>query len=58
MAILKALNMMKDNPIADIGIAHPATEELQNLIRPIIPYLKRLGVKHYWVTEDGKIDIV
>jgi len=57
VAILKALHMKNDNPGADIGIAHPSTVELRNLIEPFIHFLKELEIKHYWVMENGKVEI-
>lgn len=58
VAILKALNMKKENLDADVGIAHPNTKEIRELVDPIISFLKMLSIKHYWVSSDGNILII
>jgi hypothetical protein len=58
VAVLKAINMKRENINATVGIAHPDTDRIREFVDPIIPFLKKLSIKHYWVSANGNVSVV
>ncbi|UPT65992.1 MAG: hypothetical protein M0D57_16020 [Sphingobacteriales bacterium JAD_PAG50586_3] len=54
-AIVKALEQKHLNPKSKIAIAHPNDDDIKRSIGQLTPYLKTIGVKHYWVSADGNV---
>jgi hypothetical protein len=55
VAIVKCLEMKRDNPDAEVAIAQPDDEDIRRCIKTLVPRLAELGIKHYWVTPNGLI---
>ena len=56
-AIVKVLKLQNDDPKALIAIAHPDDAFLRKHLTPLIPYLKMLGCRHYWVSKTAIIQL-
>jgi len=56
-AIIKCLETKVSYPDAIIGIAHPEDEQIRKAIGGIIPELNKIGIIHYWVSEDGSVEL-
>lgn len=52
-AIYKSLRTANEKPDGEIGIAFPDTITHRNLVNPVLPSLKQLGIKLFWVNKDG-----
>lgn len=51
-ALVKALALKHEFADADIALAHPDDPEIRRHIGNLVPFLNKLDVKHFWVTED------
>ncbi len=56
-AIVKMLEEKYKNPNATFAIAHPDDENIRKAIGNLMPQLKQLEIKHFWVCENGEIII-
>lgn len=56
-AIIKCLETKVSYPDAIIAIAHPEDEQIRKAIGGIIPELNKIGIIHYWVSEDGSVEL-
>ena len=56
-AIVKIFREMNNYPEAEFAIAHPEDKDIRRIIGPLIPHLRKLNVKHYWVSSDGNLTI-
>jgi hypothetical protein len=54
-AIVKILTEKFKNTGSEYAIAHPNDDDIKRWIGPLIPFLKNLGVDHFWVSADGSI---
>lgn len=54
-AIVKILEDKVSNPGYSYGIAHPDDVGIKKAIGKLTPFLKELGIKHFWVSENGVI---
>jgi len=54
-AIVKAMEMKTDYPDDIVAIAHPADKRIEKNLSKSIPHLEKLGVKHFWVSADGRV---
>lgn len=54
-AIVKIFDEMYKNKNAKFAIAHPDDFEIRKSIGHLTPFLKSLGIIHYWVSENGII---
>jgi hypothetical protein len=54
-ALVKILDEKYINPKAKYAIAHPEDPDIRKSIGHLIPFLKTLGLKHFWVSSDGTI---
>lgn len=54
-AIVKVLEEKYNNPKSEIAIAHPDDPDLRNAIGHLLPYLKTIGIKHFWVSANGSV---
>ena len=55
-AIIKALEDKTKYPNAIVAIAHPDDASIRSTIGNLIPYLKEMGIKHFWVSEAEVIE--
>lgn len=55
VAIVKSLEDKRQNPNSIIAIAHPDDLGIRKAIGSLIPYLKNLGIKHFWVSGNGDV---
>lgn len=55
-AIVKVLDDKYINPKAKFGIAHPNDLGIKKAIGHLIPFLKTLEIKHFWVSSDGNVE--
>lgn len=55
-ALVKALSLKHEFPDADIAIAHPDDPDIKRHIGHLVPFLKPIGVKHFWVTENKVVE--
>ena len=55
-AIVKALELKAKNPNALIVIAHPATEKILSIVKPIAPQLISVGFLFVFVRDDGAVE--
>jgi hypothetical protein len=51
-ALVKTLQDKVLYPNSLFAIAHPDDEDIKKAVGHIIPFLKDLGIKHYWVSEN------
>lgn len=54
-AIIKILDEMIKNPQAEFAIAHPDDNDIKKAIGHLIPFLKQLGISHFWVSDKNII---
>ncbi len=54
-AIVKMLEEKLKDPKATLAIAHPDDSDIRKHIGELTPFLKDLGIKHYWVDEKGNV---
>jgi len=54
-AIVKILHEKYLNPKNVFAIAHPEDKDIRKTIGHLIPFLKSLDIKHFWVSEDGTV---
>lgn len=54
-AIVKVLDEKYINPKCKFAIAHPDDIDIRKTIGHLIPFLKTLGIIHFWVLADGTI---
>lgn len=54
-AIVKILDDKYKNSNANFAIAHPNDSGIKKAIGNLTPYLKVLGIKHFWVSENGNV---
>jgi hypothetical protein len=54
-AIVKILEQMTIHPNFNFAIARPDDLDLRKHTEILIPYLKKLDIKHFWVSADGNI---
>ena len=50
-AIVKSLKLKNQYPRAIIAIAHADNELLRKHLVPLIPHLRKLDIRHYWVSK-------
>ena len=54
-AIVKILEEKSLYPEAEFGIAHPDDISIKKAIGHLIPFLKEIKIKHYWVTDEKNV---
>lgn len=54
-ALVKVLEEKHINPKAKFAIAHPDDNDIRKSIGHLLPFLKTLGIKHFWVSENGLV---
>lgn len=54
-AIVKVLDDKFLNPKSKFAIAHPNDSDIRRAIGHLTPFLKTIGIRHYWVSSDGKV---
>lgn len=54
-ALVKVLEEKYSEPSSVVAIAHPEDEYIRKLIGHLSPFLKSLGIRHYWVSRNGKV---
>ena len=54
-ALVKALEEKYLNPKNKFAIAHPDDKDIRRTIGHLTPFLKTLGIKHFWVSADGTV---
>jgi len=55
-ALVKMLEEKAKNPEAGLAIAHPDDVDIRRAIGAVTPFLKSLGIKHFWVSRDDVIE--
>ncbi|MCF6133464.1 hypothetical protein [Flavobacterium wongokense] len=55
-AIVKILDDKYKNPKSEFAIAHPNDSGIKKAIGNLTPYLKDLGIRHFWVSENGSVE--
>lgn len=54
-ALVKVLDEKYLNPKNKFAIAHPDDKDIRRTIGHLTPFLKTLGIKHFWVSADGTV---
>ncbi|MEO6150771.1 MAG: hypothetical protein ABIP28_11440 [Mucilaginibacter sp.] len=54
-AIVKILDDKYLNPNSNFAIAHPNDTAIKKSIGNLTPFLKEIGIKHFWVSSDGNV---
>lgn len=54
-AIVKIMEQMTKHPNAKFGIAQPDTDYIKKCLKDIIPQIKQLKIKLFWVQKDGQV---
>ena len=57
-AIVKVLELKSDNENCDVAIAHPDDESIKKYLNKSIKHLKKLDIIHFWVSKNGKVEII
>ena len=55
-AIVKVLDDKYQNPECTFAIAHPDDIEIKKAIGNLTPFLKDLGIRHFWVSAKGNVE--
>ncbi len=55
VAMVKCLEMKRDHPDAQVGIAQPDDPDIRRCIDSLVPKLADLNIKHYWVKPNGSV---
>lgn len=55
VAMVKCLEMKRDHPEAEVGIAQPDDADIRRCIESLVPRLAELDIKHYWVKPNGQV---
>jgi len=55
-AIVKTLEDKYLNPKSKFAIAHPNDNQIRATIGHLTPFLKTMGIKHYWVSKNGNVE--
>lgn len=55
MAIIKVLKERSNYPGSQVAIAHPDDEYIKKVVSPIIPDLKKAGIRFLWVNLNGAV---
>ena len=55
-AIVKMLELKYQNPTAMLAIANPDDEDIKRAIANYVPFLKSLGIKHFWISKNQIIE--
>jgi hypothetical protein len=54
-AMVKVLEFRNKNPGAKIGIAQPEDPYIRNVLKSVIPEVKKIGIVLYWVSSSTGI---
>ena len=54
-AIVKILEVKYQYPNNKFAIAHPDDKDIRKTIGHLTPFIKTLGIKHFWVSADGTV---
>lgn len=54
-AIVQILEKQNEFSTAQFAIAHPDDPDIRKAIGRLIPTLKKINIKHYWVANDGEV---
>lgn len=54
-ALVKVPDEKYLNPKNKFAIAHPDDNDIRRTIGHLTPFLKTLGIKHFWVSADGTV---
>lgn len=54
-ALVKVLDEKYLNPKSKFAIAHPDDNDIRKSIGHLTPFLRTLGIKHFWVSADGTV---
>lgn len=54
-AIVKVLDDKHLNPDSTFAIAHPDDLEIRKSIGHLTPFLKTMGIQHFWVSRNGRV---
>lgn len=54
-ALVKVLGEKHLDPTSKFAIAHPDDNDIRKTIGHLTPFLKTLGIKHFWVSADGTV---
>lgn len=54
-ALVKVLDEKYLNPKNKFAIAHSDDKDMRRAIGHLTPFLKTLGIKHFWVSADGTV---
>jgi hypothetical protein len=54
-ALVKILDEKHLKPKSKYAIAHPDDKDIRKSIGHLMPFLKPLDIKHFWVSTDGTI---
>jgi len=55
-ALVKMLEEKAKNPKVGLAIAHPDDTDVRRAIGGVTPFLKNLGIKHFWVSRDQVVE--
>jgi hypothetical protein len=53
--MVKVLEFRNKNPGAKIGIAQPEDPYIRNVLKSVIPEVKKIGIVLYWVSSSTGI---
>ena|ERR1700744_5578214 len=54
-AIVKILDDKYLNPNEEFAIAHPNDISIKKSIGNLTPFLKKIGIRHFWVSANGDV---
>jgi Holliday junction resolvase-like predicted endonuclease len=56
-AIYKSMRTINEKPDCDVGIALPSSDTHKKLVAHVLPSLKKLGIKIFWVDDIGRVTV-
>jgi hypothetical protein len=55
-ALVKILEEKVRHRQYEFAIAHPDDKDIRRIVEPLLPFLKQLHIKHYWVTSENIVE--
>lgn len=56
-AILKSYDSVISENETIVAIAHPNNDYVKSVIEKYIPIVNKSGIRHYWVNDDGTVEV-
>jgi len=55
VAVIKVLYYRHENPKCEVGIAQPDNKTITDYLYEVVPEVKKMGIKLFWVDSSGHV---